>query len=239
VPLAGCAELGVMQVGPQPPAGPPGRFLASLPEVGRDFVLGSGRLRSYEPRERLVRMGEEATSLFILESGRAAVRVTTPAGDNLTLAVLGPGDVFGEAGLFSARRERTATVQALDAVTARVLREQDVGRLRREHDDVNDFFLQLQARRIDRLSRLVTEAHQLPVDKRVARRLYEVGRLYREGVPPISLPLSQEEIAQIAGTTRPTANQVLQRLQAEGVVELSRGAVALLNIPRLRALGAW
>lgn len=229
----------MVEPGSQSQAGSIGRFLASLPEVGREFVLASGRLRSYEPGERLVRVGEEATSLFIIESGRAAVRLATPTGDSLTLAVLGPGDVFGEAGLFGPRRERTATVQALDAVTARVLKEQDVGRLRREHEDANDFFLQLQARRIDRLSRLVVEAHQLPVDKRIARRLYEVGRLYRDSVPPISVPLSQEEIAQIAGTTRPTANQVLQRFQADGVLELRRGAVALLNIPRLRALGAW
>src|SRR5690349_14668086 len=132
-----------MPTGPESRAGPGNQFLTALPEVGREFVLASGRLRNYEPRERLVRVGEDATSLFILVSGRAAVRVTTPVGDSLTLAVIGPGDVFGEAGLFSARRARTATVQALDAVAARVLREQDVSRLRSEHDDANDFFLQL------------------------------------------------------------------------------------------------
>jgi len=52
-----------------------------------------------------------------------------------------------------------------------VLRREDFNRLRESHPEVNDFVMQLMARRVDRLSHLLAEALYLPVDRRIARRL--------------------------------------------------------------------
>ena len=83
----------------------------------------------------------------------------------------------------------------------------------------------------------MVEAHHLPVEQRLARRLLEVGRLFAGERLPVVLPLTQDEIAQLAGTTRPTANQVLKRLEADGIVRLVRGRVELLDIAGLRRRG--
>ncbi|WP_375425864.1 Crp/Fnr family transcriptional regulator [uncultured Friedmanniella sp.] len=214
-------------------------LLAALPPQGRDAVLSAARHRSFAVGERLVRQGEDALELFLLNSGWAAVRLGTPRGDSVTLAVLCPGDVFGETGALNTRQQRTATVQALDAVTTLVVRWDDLEVLRRSHPEVNDFLLALLGRRIERLSRLVVEAHHLPAARRVARRLYELGRQFAaDGTSPL-LPLSQEEVAQIAGTTRPTTNQVLKRLEADGVIALARGRIELRNLPELRSRCSW
>ncbi len=209
-------------------------MLDALPEPGRDHVLRLARPRNFARGESILRQGDEAASLFIVETGRLSVRLVGAAGDSVILGVMGPGEVVGEMGVLVNRHERTASVQAIDEVTVRALRKEDFDRLRRQHPEVNDFLLQVLARRADRLSRLLIEAYHLPVDQRLARRLLEVGRLFVGERMPVVLPLTQDEVAQLAGTTRPTANQVLKRLEADGVVRLVRGRVELHDIAGLR-----
>jgi CRP-like cAMP-binding protein len=193
----------------------------------------------FERRERVVRRGEEAASLFIVESGRVAASLGTPDGENLTLSVLGPGDVFGEVGTFGGRQVRTATVVALGPVAARVVRRDVLDALREHHPEINEFLLQLMAQRIDRLSHLLAEAYYLPVRRRVARRLYEIARLYAATGEAAVLPLTQDEVAQIAGATRPTANQALRRLEDMGILSLSRGSIVVADLAALRVQCTW
>jgi CRP/FNR family cyclic AMP-dependent transcriptional regulator len=216
----------------------PAAMLDVLPEPGREHVLRVTRRRRFGRGEVVLRQGDEAGALYIVETGRLVVRLAAPTGDQVILAVMGPGEVVGEMGVLVPRHEHTAGIQAVDEAVVRVLRKEDFDRVRREHPEVNDFLLQVLARRADRLSRLVIEAHHMPVDQRLARRLLEVGRLFAGERLPVVLPLTQDEIAQLTGTTRPTANQMLKRLEADGVVRLVRGRVELLDIAALRRRAA-
>jgi CRP-like cAMP-binding protein len=209
-------------------------MLDVLPEPGRDQVLRAARRRQFARGDTVLRQGDDASSLFIVETGHLAVRLLAPSGESAILTVMGPGEVLGEMAMLTTRHERTASVQAINDVTVRVLRAEDFDRLRRQHPEVNDFLLQVLTRRADRLSRLVIEAYHLPVDQRIARRLLEVGRLFVGERMPVVLGLTQDEVAQLAGTTRPTANQVLKRLEGDGVVRLERGRVELHDIAGLR-----
>lgn len=213
---------------------PPASFLDVLPEIGRDRVLAVAGRRTYAPRSPLVHQGDVADALFIVESGSLAVRYTTAAGDSVMLAVLGTGDVFGEVALLSGDAERTATIEAIDEVVVRALSKDDFDSLRHKYIEVDDFLLHVLARRTDRLTRLVAEAHHLPVDRRIARRLLETGRHFSKGVLPVVVPLTQEDVAQLAGATRPTTNQVLKRFEAEGVLRLGRGRVEIHDVAGLR-----
>lgn len=209
-------------------------LLAGLAEPARSQVEAAARRHSYGDGDLLVRQGEPADSLFVVEAGRVLARLASASGDEVTLSVSGPGDVFGELGVVLQGRERTATIRAVGDVVVRVLRRDDLDRLRARFPEVNDLLLQVLARRVERLSRRLLEAHRVPVDKRVARRLFEAGRLFAEGAPPVVMPLTQEDVASLAGTTRPTANQVLKALEAEGVLRLARGRVELLDVAALR-----
>jgi CRP/FNR family cyclic AMP-dependent transcriptional regulator len=61
----------------------------------------------------------------------------------------------------------------------------------------------------------------------VYRRLHELAELYAEQPGPVVVPLTQELLAELVGGTRPSVNQVLQRLVALGVVELGRGRLTV------------
>jgi len=85
------------------------------------------------------------------------------------------------------------------------------------------------AERLRRLHDLLVEAHYVDADVRVRRRLLELGEVF-EG----TIPLTQEEIAQTAGTSRATVNRVLREEEAAGGVELGRGRTTVADAAALR-----
>jgi CRP/FNR family cyclic AMP-dependent transcriptional regulator len=210
-----------------------------LPAPAREALTRAGQRRQYQRGEILFHQGDVGDVVHIVRSGRVAVRVATPAGDTVTLAVMGLGELFGEMALFSDEHERTASIAALEAVETLALRRAPFDEVRAAHRAVDDALLEAMARRVDHLSQLVAEAHFVPAERRVARRLYEVGRLYLPDGIPVTVPLTQEDLAAMAGTTRPTANQALQRLSELGVISSSRGKIAILEPQALRQRAGW
>src|SRR5574341_2228950 len=106
--------------------------------------------RACHDREPIVRQGERADCMYIVQAGQVEVLVEKPEGD-IRLSVLEPGDVFGEMALFS-KAPRSATVRALG--DARVLRVNKDGFLKRVHEDPSLAFrlLQKMAERIRELN---------------------------------------------------------------------------------------
>jgi CRP-like cAMP-binding protein len=77
------------------------------------------------------------------------------------------------------------------------------------------------------LSEQVLEALYVPVDKRMLRRLVTLVDMYGEGQQPCSIPITQEDLANMAGTTRPSANRCLRELVALGIADLHRGRITI------------
>jgi len=67
----------------------------------------------------------------------------------------------------------------------------------------------------------------VPAEIRVLRRLLAVCELWGELKPGIEVPLTQEDLASLAGTTRSTANRALRQAEADDLVTLARGRIAL------------
>lgn len=210
-------------------------LLASLPDTEREELLATTRRRSYRRGDLLVREGEPADSLHLVESGRLAVTVATTEGEHATLNILAPGDYFGELSLLDGMATiRTATVLALEPATTRSLSAAAFQQLRQRHRGAEQLLLVLLARRVEELSGRLLEAMYDDLDRRVARRLTDLTRVYAAGRPdPVEVPLTQDQLADLVGGTRPSVNQVLQRLAAEGALRLGRGRITVLDRDRL------
>ena len=88
----------------------------------------------------------------------------------------------------------------------------------------------LLARRVEELSGRVVEVMYDSLDRRVHRRLHDLAELYAEEASgPVVVPLTQELLAELVGGTRPSVNQVLQRLVAQSIVELGRGKIKVID----------
>lgn len=212
-------------------------LLASLAPAEREQLLASTRRRTYARNEVLVRGADPSDSLHLVETGRLGVRVDTAAGDTAMLSVIGPGSWFGELSLLGNDSRRTATVVALEPATTRSLSTTAFADLRRRHPAVDQLLLSLLSQRIDTLSGLLVESMYDGLDRRVHRRLADLVDTYGEppgaeditghGNRPVTVPLTQEQLAELVGGTRSSVNEVLQRLARRGVVELGRGRIVV------------
>jgi len=188
--------------------------------------------RSYSKGETLFHEGESGNQFYVIERGRVAIRVSTALGDVVTLTVLGPGESFGEQALLDDSATRTASAVAVEPVEVRTLHRQHFDELRRTHASVDRLLVELLAAQVRRLTAQLLEALYLPVDRRMMRRLADLAVLYGTS-GEIDIPLRQDDLASMAGTTRPTANRILRKLQDSGVISLRKGHVQILDVESL------
>lgn len=159
-----------------------------------------------------------------------AVRTSAPTGETVILVVLGPGQVVGELALLQGEARRSATVVALEATDVWSSRRDTLHMLRRERPGVDAFVLATLVADIHRLSGLLLEALFLPVETRVLHRLLVLTEEYhRPGDSPPTIPLTQDDIAGLAGASRATVNAVLRNAEQNGILRLGRGRIEVLD----------
>jgi CRP/FNR family transcriptional regulator, cyclic AMP receptor protein len=211
----------------------PGRLLDAIPDEDVRRLLAAARRRSFARNEVVFHQGDPGDSMHLVWAGRFAVRVRTRLGDATTVAIVGAGDVFGELALVGPDRQRSATVVALERAETRSLARQDLERIRHELPEVDQLLLRLLATRLRRTNDLLAEALYVPADMRVIHRLRELAALYGDGNGEAVIPLTQDEIAELAGTSRATVNRVLRAEQRGGSLRLTRGRTSVVDAERL------
>lgn len=209
-------------------------MLSDLPAEDIRELLAIARRRTFERGEVVFHREDPADSLHLVVRGRFGARVVTPLGDTVLLDVLGPGQSFGELALLLPDSRRSATVSALEVGETRSVLRDDFARLQRSHPGVKDVLLRLLGDQLRRASDRLVEAHYVDADTRVRRRLLELAETYSSSSGEGVVPLTQEELAAMAGTSRATVNRVLREEQRRGAVALSRGRVAVLDVAELR-----
>jgi CRP/FNR family transcriptional regulator, cyclic AMP receptor protein len=203
------------------------RLVAGVPEEEVRRLLSVARRRRFSRGEVVFHRDDPADSLHLVQKGRFAVKVMTPLGETATLAVRGPGDSFGEMALVVEDARRAATVAALEEAETYAVYQAEFHRLRKEHPQVNQVLTAFLAGEVRRQNELLLEALYLPVERRVLRRLVELVASYESRGGEI--PLTQEQLAELAGTSRATVNKVLREEQGRGTVELRRGRTVVLD----------
>lgn len=210
-----------------------------IPEEDVRRLVSIARRRRFARGEVVFHEQDPADTLQLVDKGRFAVRVTTPLGDTAVLAILGPGDMFGELALLGAEDpRRSATVAALEPAETLSVHRIDFDALRRDHPGTADVLVAILSAQVLRLSRHLVEALYVPAEKRVLRRLHEVCAIYaRDGEDEVVVPLTQEDLAGLAGTSRATVNRVLRDEERRGSVTLGRGRTVVRDRDELARRG--
>jgi CRP-like cAMP-binding protein len=204
-------------------------LLAGIPEADVQRLLAIARRRTFRRGEVVFHMGDPADTLHLIAAGRFAVRVQTALADVAILTVLGAGQLFGELALLEPDAHRSATVEALEPGETRSVHRPDFEELRRRHPQVSDVLIAILAGQVQRLSRQLLEALYMPADSRVLRRVSELAELYGPGDGEVTIPLRQQDLAGLAGTSRATVNRVLREEEGRGTVRLGRGRVVVVD----------
>ncbi len=202
------------------------QVLESLSAVDRRSLLARCRRRRFPRGGFVFHEGDPGESAHLIESGTVAVRVTSPMGDVVTLDVLVPGDAFGEQALLGNESTRSATVVALERTETMSFTRGEFEALWENHPDAARAVAAMLDARLRATSRALLDALTLPVETRVLRRLVHLAGIYADR-PSRAIPLTQDDLASMAGTTRQTVNRVLGQAQEEGLVTLARGRIVV------------
>jgi len=211
------------------------QLFRDLPEGELRRLVAVAHRRRFKRGEVVFHRGDPADSIHLIAKGRFAARVSTQLGETVTVSVQGPGEAFGELALIEPGSARSTTLVALEAGETHAVHRDDFERLRRNYPTVNDVLVRLLARRLRQTSELLVEGLFLPAETRVLRRVCELARLYGDGSSGTVIPLTQDDIAGLAGTSRATVNRVLRAEEGRGTVALSRGRTAILDPDALAA----
>jgi CRP/FNR family cyclic AMP-dependent transcriptional regulator len=212
------------------------RLLSSFPEEDRREILDAAAHRSFARGEVLVHEDDPADCLHLIAEGRVAVQVSTPSGERATLNILSPGDYFGELSLVGepGYRRRSASVVALEPTQTIVISATTFEALCAQQPAFDQLIAAALARRVEQLSRKLLDALYVGLDRRLYRCLIDLAHIYGQEKMPTAIPLRQEDLAFLVGGTRPTVNQILQRLNRQQIIELHRGRVIVRDVVALR-----
>ncbi len=183
-----------------------------------DQLLTATTTRRLKAKQTLRHKGDPGNQLYGILSGCLKILTTGKDGRDIVFTLMGPGEVLGEIALLDGEK-RSATVVAVEPTELLSL----AGVL---------------ASRVRRLSDRAEDRQTMPLPARIAKRLLSLSE--RHGKRPIvggpvEVRLSQQDLADLVGTTRESVNKQLRAWQNEGIVELGRGRVVL---ERPEALGA-
>jgi CRP-like cAMP-binding protein len=207
-------------------------LLDSLPESDQRAVLAKCKRQRYRRGEVVFREGDIGDSVHLVAKATFAVRVSAPSGDVVTLDVLGPGDVFGEQALIGREIERSATVVALEQAETMRLTGADFDTLLGEHPATVRLLVAMLDARLRATSLSLLDALYLPAETRLFRQLVRLAEIYADHTSG-GIPIIQDDLATLAGTTRQTVNRVLREAQDDELIRLARGRVEVLDPVKL------
>ncbi|MGE3663921.1 MAG: Crp/Fnr family transcriptional regulator [Pseudonocardia sp.] len=217
----------------------PDEYLARLDPADRALLLERGRRRRWPSGASMFLEGERSGTVVFIVSGRVKVFSLTDEGEEILLAVRGPGALLGEVSAVDGG-PRSASVAALEPVEAVVLTAAVFVDFLCSHAAAATVLLQLVVARLRDADRKRIEFAAYDIASRVARRLVELAERFGEpddkGVR-ITVALSQDELAGWVGASREAVAKALRVLRDRGLVTTGRRTMTVLDLPALRRRG--
>jgi len=202
---------------------------AATPDVAA--LLESATRRRFAARTLILQEGEPPDRLYFIIQGSVTVAVENDDGEELILAYLGPGQFFGELGLFDGAAGRSASVYArTDCHVATVTYERLHTLIGAEPKLLGPLATQI-ARRLRAASQKLGSLAFLDVTGRVARALLELARDSQATAHPKGalVRITREELGRLVNCSRKMAGRVLADLQARGLIDLHGKSIVVYD----------
>jgi CRP/FNR family cyclic AMP-dependent transcriptional regulator len=181
------------------------------------------KVRGFRRKETIYSQGDPAKDVLYIQKGGVRLSVVNEVGKEAVVAVLGPGDFFGE-GCLAGQPIRIGSATAITATTVLVIEKKEMIRvLHTEHAFSNRFISYMLSRNIRVEEDLVDQLFNSS-EKRLARTLLLLARYGKEDKPQKLLPkISQEMLAEMVGTTRSRVNFFMNKFRKLGFIKYNGG----------------
>lgn len=222
---------------------PPNELLRRIPlfsdldERELSSIAQLVHVKRHRAKDFIVQQSEPGGELFVVVDGHLKVVTSDAEGRDTALNILGPGEVVGEVSLLDGG-PRSATVTAVDPCELLVIRREPFLRFLEGSPTVAIKLLSVLARRLRRLTERAEDIAFLRVGDRLAKRIVALADEYGEPRPDgsvrIAFRLSQQEMGDLIGATRESANKQLRMWEHRGMVSQEGGHLVIHRLDELR-----
>lgn len=203
-------------------------FLKSVPifsGLDREIlkrILGLGSRKSFSKDSIILHENENGATFFAIISGKVKVSRSSEDGKEVILTILNPSDFFGEMALIDGLK-RSANVVALENVELFLIQRSDFINLLNEHPEISISLLQELTRRLRTSDMKIKSLSLRDAEGRVASAILQIaddlGKIRNGKVEIEHLPI-QNDLANMAGTSRETISRTLHSFVKRGLIEL-------------------
>ena len=181
------------------------------------------RVKAFKRAEIVYSQGDAAKSVLYLQEGGVKLSVVSEVGKEAVVAILGPGDFFGE-GCLAGQPIRMGTATAITPTTVMVIEKSEMFKVLHEQHALSDRFITFMLARNIRIEEDLIDQLFNSSEKRLARTLLLLARYGKEDQPHGLVPkVSQETLAEMVGTTRSRVNFFMNKFRKLGFIKYNGG----------------
>jgi len=195
-----------------------------------------GNRRSYDKDEPILLEEDSGTALFVIISGKVKVSRSSSDGREVILTILGESDFFGEMAILDGLA-RSANVIAIEKSDVFVIRRDDFLNLLEAHSEVTITLLQELTTRLRNADMKIKALSLKDSEGKVATVLLQIAEysgVIKQGVVEIEKLPVQQDLANMAGTSRETISRTLHAFAKRGLVELDGIKLRILNFSKFK-----
>ena len=215
-------------------------FWTLLSQNEQDALQKLGVSREYPVDKTLCNQGDPAAQVFILLAGWVKILSTTRDGHEIVLALRGDGDIVGEVG--DEFGQRNATIQAISKVRALIVPYDKFRSFRDGNPSAGRAYLSVVTHRWNDTDAILRIRAVTTGKQRLAALLLDLAGRHGHAVPngmiDLAIPLSQEELASLAGTSRATVTRTFDDWRRRGLIRTAPHRITIINEPVLRRIAA-
>jgi CRP/FNR family transcriptional regulator, cyclic AMP receptor protein len=181
------------------------------------------RVKAFKRAEIVYTQGDAAKSVLYLQEGGVKLSVVSEVGKEAVVAILGPGDFFGE-GCLAGQSIRMGTATSITPSTVLVIEKTEMFKVLHEQHTLSDRFITFMLARNIRIEEDLIDQLFNSSEKRLARTLLLLARYGKEDQPHGLVPkVSQETLAEMVGTTRSRVNFFMNKFRKLGFIKYNGG----------------
>jgi len=202
------------------------------------MIAGTVGNQRFGKHQFIVREAEPGDTFFIIVSGSISVCRIAPDGRETILSILKEGDFFGEMSMFDSSL-RSASIKTLTEVEVGTVNRSDFLALLDRNPKIGRLLVIELAERLRAANALIAATTSQDIRARLASLLLNLAEQFGEPVEngvKISLRLTNQEMANMIGTTRETVNRTLNRFWDDQLVDMRTSHVVVTSPDKLRAL---
>jgi CRP/FNR family transcriptional regulator, cyclic AMP receptor protein len=191
---------------------------AFLESVGVQRII-----KEFKKGDVVYSQGDAARNVMYLREGGVKLSVVSESGREAVVAILGPGDFFGE-GCMAGQSVRMGTATAIMPTTLLLIDKPEMFKVLHEHHDLSDRFISFMLTRNIRIEEDLVDQLFNSSEKRLARTLLLLARYGKDDKPHAVLrEISQETLAEMIGTTRSRVNFFMNKFRKLGFIKYNGG----------------